>query len=92
MTRHSGPPEWLTTGEVSALLRVDPKTPSRWEAAGKLGDGNVIRTPGGHRRFRTSAVLERTGGMTEGEAAALVAALRRNEDAAGPLATAAANH
>lgn len=43
----------LTPGEVAALFRVDPKTVTRWAAAGRLGS---IRTPGGHRRFRESEV------------------------------------
>lgn len=45
----------LTPGEVAALFRVDPKTVTRWAAAGRIGS---IRTPGGHRRFRESAVRE----------------------------------
>lgn len=43
----------LTPGEVSALFRVDPKTVTRWAAAGRI---TSIRTPGGHRRFRESEV------------------------------------
>ncbi|HEU4347633.1 MAG TPA: BldC family transcriptional regulator [Actinoplanes sp.] len=43
----------LTPGEVAALFRVDPKTVTRWAAAGRIGS---IRTPGGHRRFRESEV------------------------------------
>lgn len=43
----------LTPGEVAALFRVDPKTVTRWAAAGRL---KSIRTPGGHRRFRKSEV------------------------------------
>ncbi|MBW4061537.1 BldC family transcriptional regulator [Candidatus Saccharibacteria bacterium] len=43
----------LTPGEVALLFRVDPKTVSRWAAAGRIG---CIRTPGGHRRFRESEV------------------------------------
>jgi len=51
----------LTPGEVAALFRVDPKTVTRWAAAGRIGS---IRTPGGHRRFRESeirALLEGQG-------------------------------
>jgi excisionase family DNA binding protein len=47
------PDPLLTPGEVAAMFRVDPKTVSRWSAAGKL---EAIKTPGGHRRFRTSQV------------------------------------
>jgi excisionase family DNA binding protein len=43
----------LTPGEVAGLFRVDPKTVTRWAAAGRIGS---IRTPGGHRRFRESEV------------------------------------
>jgi excisionase family DNA binding protein len=43
----------LTPGEVASLFRVDPKTVTRWAAAGRISS---IRTPGGHRRFRESEV------------------------------------
>jgi excisionase family DNA binding protein len=43
----------LTPGEVAALFRVDPKTVTRWAAAGRI---TSIRTPGGHRRYRESEV------------------------------------
>jgi len=43
----------LTPGEVARMFRVDPKTVTRWAAAGRLGS---IRTPGGHRRFHESEV------------------------------------
>ena len=53
----------LTPGEVAALFRVDPKTVTRWAAAGRIAS---IRTPGGHRRFRESEVraLLRGSGAT----------------------------
>lgn len=38
----------LTPAEVAVLFRVDPKTVTRWAAAGRLSS---IKTPGGHRRF-----------------------------------------
>jgi excisionase family DNA binding protein len=53
----------LTPGEVAALFRVDPKTVTRWAAAGR---SSSIRTPGGHRRFRESEVRA----LLEGEASA----------------------
>lgn len=43
----------LTPSEVAALFRVDPKTVTRWAAAGRLAS---VRTPGGHRRFWESDV------------------------------------
>jgi len=55
----------LTPGEVAALFRVDPKTVTRWAAAGRIGS---IRTPVGHRRFRESevrALLEGDGVVEE---------------------------
>jgi excisionase family DNA binding protein len=51
--RTQGRDRLLTPGEVAALFRVDPKTVTRWAAAGRIGS---IRTPGGHRRFRESEV------------------------------------
>lgn len=48
----------LTPGEVASLFRVDPKTVSRWAAAGKIPS---ITTPGGHRRFRASAIRRLMG-------------------------------
>jgi excisionase family DNA binding protein len=38
----------LTPGEVAKMFRVDPKTVTRWAAAGRLSS---VSTPGGHRRF-----------------------------------------
>jgi excisionase family DNA binding protein len=43
----------MTPGEVAKRFRVDPKTVTRWAAAGRL---ESIKTPGGHRRFRKSEV------------------------------------
>jgi excisionase family DNA binding protein len=52
----------LTPGEVAALFRVDPKTVTRWAAAGRISS---IRTPGGHRRFRESEVRALLDGEIE---------------------------
>lgn len=41
-------PELMTAAEVARLLRLDPKTISRYATAGKL---RSILTPGGHRRY-----------------------------------------
>jgi excisionase family DNA binding protein len=43
----------LTPSEVARMLRVDPKTVTRWGKSGKL---QTTRTPGGHRRYRESEV------------------------------------
>lgn len=52
----------LTPGEVAALFRVDPKTVTRWAAAGRISS---IRTPGGHRRFREAEVHALLEGRAE---------------------------
>lgn len=44
------------------MFRVDPKTVSRWAKAGRI---SAIRTPGGHRRFRTSEVRALLDGGAE---------------------------
>lgn len=44
----------LLPGEVAGVFRVDPKTVTRWAAAGRM---EAIRTEGGHRRFRVAVVL-----------------------------------
>ena len=68
MTQHDdldAPDALLTPSEVAALFRVDPKTVTRWAAAGRISS---IRTPGGHRRFRESevrALLEGEGVLEE---------------------------
>jgi hypothetical protein len=53
----------LTPGEVAALFRVDPKTVTRWAHAGRFpqtdpitGEPVVIRTLGGHHRFRYGTI------------------------------------
>ena len=45
--------ELLTPAEVARLFRVNTKTVSRWERAGKL---TAIRTLGGHRRYRAADI------------------------------------
>lgn len=44
----------LKPAQVAALFDVDPRTVSSWGDAGKL---TVIRTLGGHRRFKAAEVL-----------------------------------
>jgi excisionase family DNA binding protein len=44
----------MTPAQVAALFSVNPKTVTRWAAAGLLSS---VRTPGGHRRFRSSEVF-----------------------------------
>ena len=47
--------ELMTPSEVAKLLRVHPRTVTRWARAGKL---QALRTPGGHRRYFRSNVIE----------------------------------
>jgi len=56
------PERLLTPTEVAEIFRVDPKTVTRWAAAGKLGS---IRTLGGHRRFRQAEVQQLLDGVSE---------------------------
>lgn len=44
---------WLTLGEASRMLGVDPDTLRRWSDNGKV---DLLRTPGGHRRFRLETI------------------------------------
>ncbi|PFX03210.1 hypothetical protein CJ468_05723 [Nocardia farcinica] len=46
---------------MAALFHVDPKTVTRWAHAGRLGS---LRTPGGHRRFRESEVMQLLKSLT----------------------------
>lgn len=54
--------ELLSPGEVAGLFRVDTKTASRWGRQGRIPDlpgdtrPSVIRTPGGHIRFRWKTI------------------------------------
>jgi excisionase family DNA binding protein len=50
----------LTPAEVSALLRVDPKTISRWSKTGRI---STVRTLGGHRRYREAEVRALMAGL-----------------------------
>jgi excisionase family DNA binding protein len=46
---------WLTLGEASRMLGVDPDTLRRWADNGKV---EVLKTPGGHRRFLRESIEE----------------------------------
>jgi hypothetical protein len=52
----------LTSAEVAALFRVDPKTVRRREKSGKLK--SACKTLGGQRRYRESEVLALLRGDT----------------------------
>ena len=57
------PERLLTPAEVAALLRVDPKTVTRWAKRGKFGS---IRTLGGHRRYSEAEIRAFLAGTTQG--------------------------
>jgi len=46
---------YIRTAEAAKMLRVSPKTISRWAKQGKLPH---VVTLGGHRRFPASAIQE----------------------------------
>jgi excisionase family DNA binding protein len=56
----------LTPAEVTALLRVDPKTITRWSKTGRI---TPVRTLGGHRRFREADVRALLAGIPRPRAA-----------------------
>lgn len=49
------PEPLLTPGQVAQRFAVDPKTVTRWAMQGKLP---IVKTPGGHRRYRKSVIEE----------------------------------
>jgi len=56
MSRYFGEDDrLLTSAEVAAIFRVNPKTVIRWEKSGRL---ESIHTPGGKPRFSEKQVLE----------------------------------
>lgn len=50
----AGQPRLLTPGEVAKIMRVSPKTVTRWVADGKFR--TVYRTVGGHARIPVDEV------------------------------------
>ena len=54
------PEPLLTAGEVAALIRVDPKSVTRWVKEGRI---TSVRTPGGHHRFRPADVRAQLNGQ-----------------------------
>jgi excisionase family DNA binding protein len=63
-------PAMLTPAEIGRILRVDPKTVTRWARDGKLA---AVRTPGGHWRFPLAVVLAFLRGMGFEDQAAIAA-------------------
>ena len=55
------PEPMLTPAEVAAMFRVDPKTVTRWERAGRI---HSIRTLGNHRRYYEAEVHALLCGQT----------------------------
>jgi excisionase family DNA binding protein len=70
------PGEYLLAAEVGRLLRVSPKTVSRWAKEGKLP---YSRTLGGHRRF-PAALIRALGASLESDSLSVDEILRRLDD------------
>lgn len=51
---------YIRTAEAARILRVSPKTVSRWAKQGKLPH---VVTLGGHRRFPATAIEELAGSL-----------------------------
>ena len=60
-------PALLTPAEVAQVFRVDPKTITRWAASGWIPGGAIIRTPGGHRRYRRAAIEDMLNAQRGGQ-------------------------
>ncbi len=53
---------YLKTAEAARILRVSPKTVSRWAKEGKLP---FVRTLGGHRRYPDSEIRALVDSLSE---------------------------
>jgi excisionase family DNA binding protein len=49
------PSRLLTTAEVAIMLRVGPRTVTRWAIDKRISS---TRTPGGHRRYSEDEILD----------------------------------
>ena len=83
-----GVPDLMRPSEVAALFRVDPKTVTKWAAAGKLA---VIRTAGGHRRYKACDVLALLAPAAPSRPATRRPALNGPVPGLGPLESAIMN-
>lgn len=54
-TRTAAPDQFLTSHQVSTLLQVNPSSVNKWISEGRI---QAFRTPGGHRRIRTTDLVE----------------------------------
>jgi len=57
----------LLREEVGDIFRVRPATVTRWVKAGKIPQDAVVRTLGGHARYRESHILALLSGENQGE-------------------------
>ena len=53
--QHTQPDVYIRTAEAAKILRVSPKTVSRWAKEGRLPH---VVTLGGHRRFPAVAIQQ----------------------------------
>lgn len=54
-------PDFLTGPAVAAVFGVDLKTVHNWDASGKLKP--TAHTPGGHRRYDVTTVVDMAKGL-----------------------------
>lgn len=57
------PDQLLTSHEVAAIFRVNERTVRRWHYTGQLDDC-VVYTPGGHLRYKATAIRARANPQT----------------------------
>lgn len=57
----------LTGDEIAALFRVNRRQPAKWARQGRI---KSVRTPGGHHRYRESAVRALLADEAEGAVSA----------------------
>jgi hypothetical protein len=51
-------PDLVVPMEIAALMRVDPKTVTRWAQSGKIPKDAIVFTVGGHRRFKKQFIYQ----------------------------------
>jgi excisionase family DNA binding protein len=61
MTEQDGNGRVLTPAHIARMFGVSPRTVTRWAQGGQLPEGFL--TPGGHRRWHESDVLEAIPGV-----------------------------
>jgi DNA-binding transcriptional MerR regulator len=58
--------EFYTPAETAKRFGVGVRRLWAWEAAGNFPQGTVVRTPGGHRRYRAVLIDQLVNGYAPG--------------------------